>query len=88
MIKYSLKKVLLHNHNALPSIAIGHSIFINESLENLDRVLLKQIRYDSYNWYICGDPKVIGLLLDMQPGIRMIVASFVSGKVEQVNPTT
>ena len=30
--------------------------------------LLEHIKYDTYNWRICGDLKVIGLLLGMQPG--------------------
>ncbi|KAI6648233.1 hypothetical protein LOD99_12042 [Oopsacas minuta] len=65
--KYSLKAVLLHKGNVLPSIPIGHSVHMKESHENMD-ILLKLIRYDSYNWHICGDLKVIGLLLGMQPG--------------------
>ncbi|KAI6650048.1 hypothetical protein LOD99_6263 [Oopsacas minuta] len=40
---------------------------MKESHENMD-ILLKLIRYHSYNWHICGDLKVIGLLLGMQPG--------------------
>ncbi|KAI6651343.1 hypothetical protein LOD99_5309 [Oopsacas minuta] len=65
--KYSLKAVLLHKGNVLPSIPIGHSVHMKESHENMD-ILLKLIRYDSYNWHICGYLKVIGLLLGMQPG--------------------
>ena len=30
-------------------------------------ILLEHIKYDTYNWCICGDLKVIGLLLGMQP---------------------
>ncbi|KAI6661434.1 hypothetical protein LOD99_13306 [Oopsacas minuta] len=54
--KYSLKAVFFHKGNVLPSIPIGHSVHMKESLENMD-ILLKLIRYFSYNWHICGDLK-------------------------------
>ncbi|KAI6655821.1 hypothetical protein LOD99_1962 [Oopsacas minuta] len=68
--KYRLKAVLLHKGNVLPSIPIGHSVHMKESHGNMD-ILLKLIKYNSYNWHICGDLKVIGLLLGMQYATRM-----------------
>ena len=65
--KESLKCVLLHNGNQFASIPVGHSVVLKESYENLATVLQK-IKYDEYNWDICGDLKVIGLLLGQQSG--------------------
>lgn len=65
--KLSLKAVLLHNGNVYPSIPIGHAVHMKETYENID-VLLKQTDYAQHQWHICGDLKVIGLLMGMQPG--------------------
>ena len=65
--KLSLKAVLLHNGNTYPSVPVGHSVHMNESYENMV-ILLNALNYDKYQWSICGDLKVIGLLLGMQGG--------------------
>ena len=65
--KSSIKAVLLHNGNLLPSIPIAYSENLREPHESMV-FLLEHITYDTYNWRICGDLKVIGLLLGMQPG--------------------
>lgn len=65
--KLSLKAVLLHNGNKYPSVPIAHAVYMKESYENM-RTLLECIRYTDYNWHICGDLKVIALLLGMQLG--------------------
>jgi hypothetical protein len=65
--KLSLKAVLLHIGNIYPSIPIGHAVHMKESYENLE-FLIHQIDYNKYNWHVCGDLKVIGLLLSMQLG--------------------
>jgi len=52
----SLKAVLLHNGNTLPSIPVGHSVH-NESYENM-KILMEAINYDNFKWQICGDLKV------------------------------
>ena len=62
--KFSLKAVLLHNGNTLPSIPVGHSVH-NESYENM-KILMEAINYDKFKWSICGDVKVITLLLGLQ----------------------
>ena len=56
--------VLLHNGNILPSIPITHSVHLKETYENME-ILMKAIKYESYNWFVSGDLKVI----EMQPGI-------------------
>jgi len=63
----SLKAVLLHNGNTQPSIPVGHSVHNKESYENM-KVLMEAINYDKFKWQICGDLKVIALLLRLQQG--------------------
>ena len=63
----SLKAVLLHNGNVHPSIPVGYGAHMKETYENM-KLLLKHIQYTKYNWNICGDLKVVALLLGMQLG--------------------
>jgi len=65
--KVSLKAVLLHNGNVLPSIPVEHAFGIQESIDNMKQ-LLQYIKYDTYKWNICADLKVIALLLGLQLG--------------------
>ena len=65
--KRSLKGVLLHNGNKYPSIPIAHSVHLMESCDNME-LLLEAIKYSEYQWILCGDLKVIGLLMGMQAG--------------------
>jgi hypothetical protein len=65
--KLSLKAVLLHIGNKYPSIPIGHTVHMKETYANM-KTLLRYIEYDKYQWSICGDLKIIGLLLGMQSG--------------------
>jgi hypothetical protein len=63
----SLKVLLLHNGNTLPSIPVGHSVHNNKSCENL-KILMEGINYNKFKWQICGDLKVIALLLGLKHG--------------------
>ena len=65
--KLSLKAVLLHNGNTLPSIPVGHSVRNKKSYENM-KILMEAINYDKFKWQISGDLKVIALLLGLQQG--------------------
>jgi hypothetical protein len=65
--KRSLKAVLLHNRNVLASIPLVHSTKLSESYETL-KLVLETIKYHEHEWHICGDLKVIGLLLGQQRG--------------------
>ena len=65
--KLSLTAVLLHNGNTLPSIPVGHSVHNKESYENM-KILMEAINYNKFKWQICGDLKVIALLLGLQQG--------------------
>jgi len=63
--KLSLKALLLHNGNTLPSIPVGHSVHNKESYENM-KILVEAINYDEFKWQICGDLKAIALLLGLR----------------------
>ena len=65
--KRSLKTVLLHNINVLASTPLAHSTKLSESYETL-KLVLEKIKYHEHEWQICGDLKVIGLLLGQQRG--------------------
>ena len=65
--KVSLKAVLLHNGNMLPSIPVGYAAHMKETYENTKQ-LLQYINYEQYCSQLCGDLKVIAILLGLQPG--------------------
>ena len=65
--KRSLKAVLLHKGNQKPCIPIAHSVHLSETHENM-KILLEAINYKTHQWNICGDLKVIGMLMGMQMG--------------------
>ena len=52
--KTSLKAVLLHNGNLLPSVPVGHSVHLKETYDNLKK-LLKCINYEQHQWPLCGN---------------------------------
>ena len=65
--KYSFKAAQQHNGNINPSIPFAHSVHMKDAYENTD-LLLKAMSYSKYGWKICGELKVIGLLLGTQSG--------------------
>ena len=65
--KRSLKAVLLHNGNVKPSIPIAHAVGMKETYETM-AAILKVINYSEHAWNLCGDLKVVALLLGMQMG--------------------
>jgi len=67
--KLSLKEVLLHNGNQHPSIPVRHAVHMKETNENLKQLLYK-LEYSKYGWHICGDLKVVSLLMRLQLGYR------------------
>jgi len=79
--KLSLKAVLLHNGNILPSIPVGHSVHNRESYENM-KIPMEAINYDKFRWQICGDLKVIAYYLDYNKDSQNTAASFVNGTAE------
>lgn len=65
--KYSLKAVLIHNGNVLPTVPVAHAANMKETYSSM-QLLLRYIRYEEHKWNICGDLKVIALLLGLQLG--------------------
>ena len=65
--KLSLKAVLLHNGNQNPSVPVAHAVGMKETYESME-ILLKVVNYRNHQWNICGDLKVISLLLGLQLG--------------------
>jgi len=80
--KLSLKAVLLHNVNMLPSIPIGYAAHTTETYENMKH-LLQYINNEQYYWQLCGDFKVIAILLGFQPGYKYCCFFCVNGTVVQ-----
>lgn len=63
----SLKAILLHNGNNYPSVPLLYVTELKETYDSMKQIL-QLIQYDKYVWNICGDFKVIGLLMGMQGG--------------------
>lgn len=63
----SLKAVLLHIGNELPSVPIAYSRGLKEDYNTLKK-LLKNVKYAEHKWLICADFKVIGIIMGMQSG--------------------
>jgi len=66
-LKVSLKVVLLRNGNRFPSVSLAHAADVKKSYEST-KLLLGKIMYDEFKWKLCGDLKVVALLLGMQLG--------------------
>ena len=65
--KRSLKGVLLHNGNRLASVTVAHSVHLKETYKTLEQ-LLEKINYKQHQWMVCGDLKVLCMLLGQQQG--------------------
>jgi hypothetical protein len=63
--KRSLKSVLLHNGNCLATVPVAHSVHLKETYENLEQ-LLEKINYKQNQGMVCGDFKVLCMLLGQQ----------------------
>jgi len=63
--KVSLKAVLLHNGNRFSSVPLAHAANMKESYESM-KLLLGKIKYDEFKRKLCGDLKVVALLLGMK----------------------
>ena len=79
--KASLKAMLLHNGNSHPSIPVAHAVQLKETYETM-RMLLDALRYPKYSWKICGDLRVISLILGLQLGYTKYMCFCASGIVE------
>ena len=51
----------------MPSIRVGYAVHIKETYDNI-KVLLKCINYNQHQWQLCGDLKVVALVMGLQRG--------------------
>jgi hypothetical protein len=65
--KVSLMLVLLQNGNRFPSIPLARAAIMKESYGSI-KLLLGKVKNDENKWKLCGDLKVVTLLLGMQLG--------------------
>lgn len=65
--KTSLKAVLLHNGSTKPSIPMAHSVETKETYDSVS-LLMNLIQYKKYGWQLCGDLKIVALLMGLQGG--------------------
>jgi len=68
--KSGLKAALVHIGNKYPSIPVGYSRELKEDYDNL-KLILECIHYEDHDWYICGDFKVISILMGLQSGYTL-----------------
>lgn len=59
--------MLLHNENKLPSVPIAYATDMNETYDNLKKIL-RLIKYSENEWQIVSDLKVLTILFGMQGG--------------------
>jgi hypothetical protein len=64
---HSLKAVFLHKDNVLPSILVAYATHKQEANENT-KAILSFMNDKTYQWRICGDLKVIVILIELQKG--------------------
>jgi len=70
--KVNLKVILLHNGSRFPSLHLAHAANMKESHESM-KLLLGTIKYGEFKWKLCGDLKVVALLLGMKLGVHEIL---------------
>ena len=61
-----------HNGNKYPSLPIVHSLHLKESYDNMEP-LLEVVKYNQYQWSLCGDLKFIGLLTSMPSWLHKVL---------------
>lgn len=57
----SLKVVLLHKTNRMPSVPIAYSTDTSENFDNL-KDILEVVKYNEHQWRICCDLKIVSLI--------------------------
>ena len=60
--KATLKCVLLHNGNRYASVPVDHFVHLKETYENI-KIVITKIKYFDHIWLICGDLKVLCMVL-------------------------
>ena len=67
--KERLEAVLLHNGNKFPFVPLAHAANMKESYEIM-KLLLGRIQCGELKCELCGDLKVVALLVGMQLGYK------------------
>jgi len=70
--KVSLKVVLFHSGNRFPSVPLAHAANMKENYDSM-KLLLGKIKYDELKWKLCGDLKVVAMLLRMHLRVHKIL---------------
>lgn len=65
--KRSIKAVLLHNGNILPSIPLAYSTQLTETYENI-QLVLERLQYQKYKWLFVADLKVLAMVMGLRSG--------------------
>ena len=65
--KESMKAVLLHNENILPSVPVAYSTTLKENYITL-QLILERINYNTNRWLVCADLKVVAILAGLRLG--------------------
>ena len=65
--KESMKAVLLHNGNILPSVPVAYSTTLKENCITL-QLILDRINSNTNRWLVCADLKVVAILAGLQLG--------------------
>ncbi|QQP54451.1 Uncharacterized protein FKW44_007287 [Caligus rogercresseyi] len=65
--KNTLKAVVLHKGNEKPSVPLAHAFGMTVTYETMQQ-LLDSMKYNDFKCHICGDLKVVVLLLGLQSG--------------------
>lgn len=79
--KRSFKAVLLHNTNIYGLIPMAHTTEFKESYESV-KLVLDKIKYQEHNWQICGDSKILSIILGQQAGFTKTPFFYICGIVE------
>ena len=65
--KESMKAVLIHNGNTLPSVPVAYSTTMKENYLTL-QLILEKLNYNTNRWLICADLKVVAILTRLEVG--------------------
>ena len=71
----------MHNGNTLPSIPVGYAIDMKEMYDNIMQ-LLQYTHYDKHQWSLCGDLKVVALVMGLQLSYAKYCCFSVNGIAE------
>lgn len=63
----SLKAALVHIGNKLPTIPVAYARGVKETYASMQAILML-VQYNEHNWHICGDLKVVGILMGLKQG--------------------